>query len=55
MEGRTVKMTLREAIRTTLAEEMRRDPRVFVLGQDVGAYGGTLQVTAGLFDEFGSD
>ena len=48
-------MTLREAIRTTLAEEMRRDPRVFVLGQDVGAYGGTLQVTAGLFDEFGSD
>ncbi len=50
-----MKMTLREAIRTTLAEEMRRDPRVFVLGQDVGAYGGTLQVTAGLFDEFGSD
>jgi acetoin:2,6-dichlorophenolindophenol oxidoreductase subunit beta len=50
-----MKMTLREAVRLAMAEEMRRDPRVFVLGEDVGAYGGTLQVTAGLFDEFGPD
>ncbi|MDR0578419.1 MAG: alpha-ketoacid dehydrogenase subunit beta [Candidatus Accumulibacter sp.] len=48
-----MKMTMREAIRRTLAEEMKRDERVFILGEDVGLYGGTLQVTAGLFDEFG--
>src|SRR5205823_9358317 len=34
-------------------EEMRRDPKVFVLGEDVGAYGGAFGVTQGLFDEFG--
>lgn len=50
-----MKTTMREAIRTALAEEMRRDSRVFVLGEDVGAYGGTLQVTLGLFDEFGPE
>ncbi len=50
-----MKITVREAIRLALAEEMRRDSRVFVLGEDVGAYGGTLQVTLGLFDEFGPD
>src|SRR5437867_5469322 len=42
-----------EAIREALAEEMRRDPRVFVLGEDVGAYGGAFGVTQGLYDEFG--
>jgi|SRR5687768_14894321 len=42
-----------EAIREALFEEMRRDPKVFVLGEDVGAYGGAFGVTAGLFDEFG--
>src|SRR5579864_7857831 len=42
-----------EAIREALAEEMRRDPKVFVLGEDVGAYGGAFGVTQGLFDEFG--
>ena len=50
-----MKITLREAVRLAMAEEMRRDSRVYVLGEDVGAYGGTLQVTAGLFDEFGPD
>lgn len=50
-----MKITLREAVRLALAEEMRRDPRVFILGEDVAAYGGTLQVTAGLFEEFGPD
>jgi len=50
-----MKITLREAVRQTMAEEMRRDPRVYILGEDVGAYGGTLQLTAGLFDEFGPD
>lgn len=47
--------TIRESIREALAEEMRRDPTVFVVGEDVGAYGGTLQVTLGLFDEFGAE
>ncbi len=48
-------MTMREAIRTALAEEMRRDPDVFVIGEDVAVYGGTLQVTAGLWNEFGDE
>jgi 2-oxoisovalerate dehydrogenase E1 component beta subunit len=42
-----------EAIREALVEEMRRDPKVFVLGEDVGAYGGAFGVTQGLYDEFG--
>jgi 2-oxoisovalerate dehydrogenase E1 component beta subunit len=42
-----------EAIREALAEEMRRDPKVFVLGEDVGAYGGAFGATQGLYDEFG--
>lgn len=48
-----MKATLRDAVRQAMAEEMRRDSRVYVLGEDVGVYGGTLQVTLGLFDEFG--
>src|ERR671929_474738 len=42
-----------EAIREGIAEEMRRDPKVFVLGEDVGAYGGAFGVTQGLWEEFG--
>src|ERR1041385_4909030 len=42
-----------EAIREALVEEMRRDPKVFVLGEDVGVYGGAFGVTQGLFGEFG--
>ena len=42
-----------EAIREGLFEEMRRDPKVFVLGEDVGPYGGAFGVTQGLYDEFG--
>lgn len=42
-----------EAIREALAEEMRRDPKVFVLGEDVGSYGGAFGATQGLYDEFG--
>ena len=42
-----------EAIREALAEEMRRDPKVFVLGEDVGPYGGAFGATQGLHDEFG--
>src|SRR5882757_6334976 len=42
-----------EAIREALAEEMRRDDKVFILGEDVGAYGGAFGVTQGLHEEFG--
>jgi pyruvate/2-oxoglutarate/acetoin dehydrogenase E1 component len=42
-----------EAIREALVEEMRRDPKVFVLGEDVGPYGGAFGVTQGIADEFG--
>src|SRR5471030_1029557 len=44
-----------EAIREALIEEMRRDPKVFVLGEDVGAYGGAFGATKGLFEQFGED
>ncbi len=46
-------ITYLEAIRQALIEEMRRDPKVFVLGEDVGPYGGAFGVTQGLFEEFG--
>ena len=42
-----------EAIREALQQEMRRDPRVFVIGEDVGVYGGAFGVTRGLVEEFG--
>jgi pyruvate/2-oxoglutarate/acetoin dehydrogenase E1 component len=46
-------LTYLEAIREALVEEMTRDPKVFVLGEDVGAYGGAFGVTQGLYDRFG--
>jgi 2-oxoisovalerate dehydrogenase E1 component beta subunit len=45
--------TYLEAIRDGLREEMRRDPRVFVLGEDIGVYGGAFKITEGFLDEFG--
>jgi pyruvate/2-oxoglutarate/acetoin dehydrogenase E1 component len=48
-----MKMTYRDAIRLALREEMKRDERVFVIGEDVGKFGGAMAVTKGLFDEFG--
>ncbi len=46
-------LTYREALRQALQEEMRSDERVFVMGEDVAAYGGTYAVTKGLVEEFG--
>jgi 2-oxoisovalerate dehydrogenase E1 component beta subunit len=46
-------VTYLEAIRQALFEEMERDPNVFVLGEDVGAYGGAFKVTDGLMAKFG--
>lgn len=48
-------MTYRDALRQAIAEEMRRDPAVWILGQNIAAYGGTYAVTKGLFDEFGPE
>ena len=48
-------VTMREAITQALQEEMRHQPDLVLLGQDIGAYGGTFGVYRGLFDEFGPD
>ena len=48
-------LTYAQAINEGLREEMQRDPRVVVLGEDVGRYGGVFGVTRGLFDEFGGE
>ena len=48
-----VKMTVREALRDAMAEEMRRDPSVFVMGEEVAEYQGAYKVTQGLLQEFG--
>ena len=47
--------TYAEALREALACEMRRDPAVFLLGEDIGVHGGAFGVTRGLIDEFGPD
>jgi pyruvate/2-oxoglutarate/acetoin dehydrogenase E1 component len=48
-------LTYAEAIRAALREEMRRDERVFLFGEDIGRYGGAFGVTFGLLDEFGEE
>jgi pyruvate dehydrogenase E1 component beta subunit len=47
------KITMREAISQALWEEMERDPTVFILGEEVGVWGGTYAVTKGFYDHFG--
>jgi 2-oxoisovalerate dehydrogenase E1 component len=51
----TRQVTYRQAIQEALREEMMRDPDVFVMGEDVGLYGGAYGATRGLFDEFGEE
>jgi pyruvate dehydrogenase E1 component beta subunit len=48
-----VKQTVREALRDAMAEEMRRDPKVFLMGEEVAQYQGAYKVSQGLLDEFG--
>jgi pyruvate dehydrogenase E1 component beta subunit len=50
----TTSTTVREALRDAMAEEMRLDPRVFVIGEEVAEYQGAYKVTQGLLDEFGA-
>ncbi len=47
-------ITMRQAITDALREEMLRDERVFIMGQEVGVWGGTYAVTRGFYDEFGA-
>jgi pyruvate dehydrogenase E1 component beta subunit len=49
------RVTMREAISQALWEEMERDPCVFILGEEVGVWGGTYAVTKGFYDHFGPD
>lgn len=48
-------ITYRDALREALREEMTRDERVFVMGEDIGEFGGAFNVTLGLYDEFGGE
>ena len=54
-EIKTVKTTYREAIRAAIREALLRDERVFLMGEDVGRYGGCYAVSKGLLDEFGPE
>jgi len=49
------RMTMREAISQALWEEMERDPKVFIIGEEVGVWGGTYAVTKGFYDHFGGE
>ncbi len=51
--GATTRMTVREALRDAMAEEMRRDPKVLLMGEEVGEYQGAYKISQGLLDEFG--
>jgi pyruvate dehydrogenase E1 component beta subunit len=53
-EGPTTKITVRDALRDAMAEEMRRDPRVFLMGEEVAQYQGAYKVSRGLLEEFGA-
>jgi pyruvate dehydrogenase E1 component beta subunit len=48
-----VTMTVREALREAMSEEMRRDPDVFLMGEEVGQYQGAYKISQGMLDEFG--
>jgi len=49
------KITMREAISQALWEEMERDPDVFIMGEEIGVWGGTYAVTKGFYDHFGAE
>ncbi len=51
--GKMVRMTVREALRDAMAEEMRRDDKVFLMGEEVAQYQGAYKVSQGLLEEFG--
>ena len=52
--GKTVRLTVREALRDAMAEEMRKDDKVFLMGEEVAQYQGAYKVSQGLLEEFGA-
>lgn len=48
-------MSVREAINSAIDEEMARDERVFLMGEEVGQYGGAYKISKGLFEKYGPD
>ena len=54
-QEKTIRTTYREAIRQAIREALIRDPRVFLMGEDVGRYGGCYAVSKGLLEEFGPE
>ncbi len=50
-----IETSYREAVREAIRDALKRDPRVFLMGEDVGRYGGCYAVTKGLYDEFGPE
>ncbi|MGA1662693.1 MAG: alpha-ketoacid dehydrogenase subunit beta, partial [Candidatus Nanopelagicales bacterium] len=54
IDAGTRRVTTAKAISEAIAQEMRSDPNVFVMGEDVGPYGGIFGSTGGLFEEFGT-
>lgn len=55
MSSAMIETTYREAVREAIRDALRRDPRVFLMGEDVGRYGGCYAVTKGLWHEFGPE
>ena len=55
MSAAMIETTYREAVREAIRDAIRRDPRVFLMGEDVGRYGGCYAVSKGLYDEFGPE
>jgi pyruvate/2-oxoglutarate/acetoin dehydrogenase E1 component len=55
MSAGTIKTTYRDAVRAAIREALLRDERVFLMGEDVGRYGGCFAVSKGLLDEFGPE
>ncbi len=55
MSAATIRTTYRAALREALRDALARDPRVFLMGEDVGRYGGCFAVSKGLLDEFGPE
>ena len=54
-EAKITKITYREAMRQAIRDALQRDPRVFLMGEDVGRYGGCFAVSKGLLEEFGPE
>ena len=55
VQVKTGPITMVEAIRQAMIEEMLRDPAVVAIGEDIGAYGGAFKVTEGLLEKFGRE